>query len=227
MGLNTAGACGLMANLERESGFNPNLVGDSGTSYGLCQWHNVRWTKLKDFCNENGYDWTTLTGQLYYLKYELENDYPNTLAEIKGVSNNAQGAYDAAFSFCYNFERPANRTASSEKRGELAQGTYWPRYGFEKGTRAPTLKLYGETTSVSSRNKFAFYWSTGKGSFSAYKLFIVRCIDGTAAYNWGGMKQYETTADTKVQWINPAELSAGNYLAWVYGIDKSTGKRSV
>ncbi len=226
MGLNTAGACGLMANLERESGFNPNLVGDSGTSYGLCQWHNVRWTKLKDFCNENGYDWTTLTGQLYYLKYELENDYPNTLAEIKGVSNNAQGAYDAAFSFCYNFERPANRTASSEKRGELAQGTYWPRYGFEKGTRAPTLKLYGETTSVSSRNKFAFYWSTGKGSFSAYKLFIVRCIDGTAAYNWGGMKQYETTADTKVQWINPAELSAGNYLAWVYGIDKSTGKRS-
>lgn len=227
MGLNTAGACGLMANIEKESGFNPNLVSDSGTSYGICQWHNERWTSLKNFCNENGYDWKSITGQLYYLKYELETFYPNTFGEIKSVPNTAQGAYDAAFLFCYNFERPANKTASSEKRGELAKSTYWPRYGFKAGTRAPTLKLYGETTSVSSRDKFSFYWSTGKGTISAYKFFIVKCVDGAAEYDWNSMKQYEIAAtDKKVQWINPAELSAGNYLAWVYGVDKSTGKRT-
>ena len=38
--LSTAAACGVLANIEHESSFQPTIYGDKGTSYGLCQWHN-------------------------------------------------------------------------------------------------------------------------------------------------------------------------------------------
>ena len=66
MGLNTAAVCGILANIEKESDFNPHALGDSGTSYGICQWHNTRWTDLKNYCNNNGYDWTTIYGQVRF-----------------------------------------------------------------------------------------------------------------------------------------------------------------
>ena len=47
LGFNTAAACGVLANIEAESGFNPNIYGDGGTSYGICQWHAERMTNLQ------------------------------------------------------------------------------------------------------------------------------------------------------------------------------------
>ena len=71
MSYSSAAACGVLANIKAESDFNPNCYGDNGTSYGICQWHNSRFTALKNWCSQNGYDYTTLNGQLYYLKKEL------------------------------------------------------------------------------------------------------------------------------------------------------------
>ena len=135
MGFNTAGACGVLANIYKESAFNPNATGDRGTSYGICQWHNERWTTMQTWCEEKGYDWTTLEGQLQYLKYELSmNNYKvlwngKTIYNyISAVPNTAQGAYDAAYYWCYYFEVPANRESASQSRGNLAMETYWPEY---------------------------------------------------------------------------------------------------
>mgnify|MGYP002241708625 CR=1 FL=1 len=58
MGLNIAAASGILANIQAESGFNPNLYGDSGSSYGICQWHNDRFTALKNYTDK----WDTLQG---------------------------------------------------------------------------------------------------------------------------------------------------------------------
>lgn len=131
MGLNSAAACGVLANIEKESNFNPTLYGDNGTSYGICQWHNSRFDNLKNFCAKNGYSWKTLEGQLYFLKYELENQASTTghiLDKIEDVPNTAQGAYQAAYDWCYYFERPANKVAKSEARGTRAKEDYWPVY---------------------------------------------------------------------------------------------------
>ena len=89
MKLNTAAACGVLANIQAESSFNPDLKGDyqngQYTSYGICQWHADRWTNLKNYCNKNGYSWTTLNGQLNYLKYELStNQYNYIYRYLKG-----------------------------------------------------------------------------------------------------------------------------------------------
>lgn len=128
MKLNTAAACGVLANIEAESSFNPNAYGDNGTSYGICQWHVSRFTKLKNWCKNNGYSWKTLDGQLNYLKYELENDYVSVWIKLQSVRNSDTGAYEAGWYWCYHYEVPAERERKSEVRGNKAKKVYWVYY---------------------------------------------------------------------------------------------------
>lgn len=128
MGFNAAAACGVLSNVYSESGFRPTAYNSGGGSYGICQWTGSRYTRLKNYCSEHGYDYTTLTGQLYYLEYELKNSYPKVLSYMRGVENTASGAYDAGHYWCYNFEVPANRSSRSATRGSTAKSTYWPKY---------------------------------------------------------------------------------------------------
>ena len=128
MGYNVAAACGVMANIKYESDYKVTCVGDSGTSYGICQWHASRKTRLIDWCNSHGYDYTSLKGQLYFLQYELKTYYPAVHSKLKSVSNSAQGAYDAAYDFCYNFEAPASRASRSVTRANYARDNLWSKY---------------------------------------------------------------------------------------------------
>ena len=134
LGLNTAAACGVLANIYCESGFNPNALGDHGTSYGICQWHNDRYTKLKNYCSENGYDYRTLTGQLNYLSYELSNSYASTYRLLKSVFNDSEASYYAGYSWSYNFESPKNKATVSVTRGNLARDKYWASYSGDQGS---------------------------------------------------------------------------------------------
>lgn len=151
LGMNAAGACGVAANVAAESAFHPTASGDSGTSYGICQWHASRFTNLKTWCSENGKDYTTLDGQLWFLKYELEKSYSAVLTYIKSVANTAEGAYNAGYRWCMKFEIPANTEATSQKRGAAARDTYWPKYG--TGTTAATTGTTATTTTATTTKK--------------------------------------------------------------------------
>lgn len=134
LGLNLAGALGAVVNVGCESNFKTGAIGDSGTSYGICQWHAGRYTNLKNWCAANGLDYTTLDGQLWYMKHELETSYSAVLSYIRSVANTADGAYNAAYRWCLKFEVPANTEATSQKRGNIARDTYWPKYNGNTGT---------------------------------------------------------------------------------------------
>lgn len=174
MKLNIASACGVLSNIRSESGFDPTEYGDGGTSYGICQWHDSRFTDLKNYCKKNGYNYTSLTGQLNFLYYELKNSYKGTLNYLKKVSNSANGAYDAGYYWCYHFERPANKGSVSVTRGNYAKNTYWPKYGKTKpstpklssisatSTSALTLKWKAATNATS----YDIYRKKGNGSYS-------------------------------------------------------------
>lgn len=127
MGLNTAVACGILANVEKECSFRVTAASYDG-GYGIVQWTGVRNTRLKNWCQENDYNYATLEGQLWYLKYELEKHHPKTLKYLRTVENTPAGAYDAGHYFCYNFEIPASRAKRSVERGNLAKDKYWTRY---------------------------------------------------------------------------------------------------
>ena len=127
MGLNTAAACGILANVERECDFRINLTSYDG-GYGIVQWTGSRNRNLKNWCKKNGCDYQSLEGQLHFLEYELEGGYSKILKKLRKIENSPAGAYEAAYYFCYNFESPANRTQNSVRRGNIAKSTYWKKY---------------------------------------------------------------------------------------------------
>ena len=132
MGMPASSACGVIANIEHESNFNPNALGDGGTSYGICQWHNPsRWDQLIEFCNSNGYDWDTMDGQLYYLEYEITQGgeaYTGIYSVLMAQTDTSQGAYQAGYEWCVRFERPEDAESKAVNRGCSAQNNWYPRY---------------------------------------------------------------------------------------------------
>lgn len=160
LGLNSAAACGVLANIEAESGFRLENLGDSGTSFGLCQWHNSRYEQLKSFCIRQGYDYRTAEGQLNYLAYELRTQYQRTYAILRGVPNTSDGAYTAGYYWCYYFEVPATREESSLRRGRTAQLKYWVRYGGMGGSGEVEVdsRGYSGLLSQSIVSQYSFYW---------------------------------------------------------------------
>lgn len=131
-------ACGILANIYAETGgapynYDPNTTGDSGTSGGICGWHDGKdadnWTRLKNYCASHGYQWNTLEGQLNYLKYDLfeSGRFNDTRGRLMALENDMHGAWYAAYIFCYWYEGPANRVQSAIRRGSYAED-FWKKY---------------------------------------------------------------------------------------------------
>lgn len=153
MGLNHAGACGVLANIHLESNFNPVAVGDGGTSLGLCQWHLGRCTNLINYCTSAGVDYRSIEGQMKYLQHELETSYPHVLEYVRSVPDTAQGAYDAASYWCTYFEIPSETAARAAQRGNLAKSEYFPQtFEKEEAKTAKVKKSADEATTTSRLN---------------------------------------------------------------------------
>lgn len=121
-GLNAAAACGICGNVKHESGYKTDAVGDYGTSFGICQWHDDRGVNMKNFV---GSDWANnLTGQLDFLWNDLLTLLPSTLKKLQAVPNTAEGAKKAADIFVREFERPADPNGQSILRQASAESLF-------------------------------------------------------------------------------------------------------
>lgn len=138
MGLNTAAACGIMANIYYETNFTAD-ISVSGY-YGLFMYWSGLANELFTWCGNNGYDYTTVHGQMKFFDYKMESAYQSLLGTLRGLSNTADSAYSAADMFCRQFERPANASYEANKRGVYASGTLFPKYanGTGGGSDAPS-----------------------------------------------------------------------------------------
>ena len=108
-GFGNNGVAAVLSNIIAESGFDPNVIGDGGTSYGLCQWHEGRWDNLKSFTNE----WRTPAGQLQFLIHELKTGYSGLYSSLLAGSGSA---YDLANRYCTEFEVPADTYSTCAAR---------------------------------------------------------------------------------------------------------------
>jgi hypothetical protein len=102
-GLTAEQAAGIAGNLYAESKFNTAAVGDGGTSKGLAQWHNERWTNLVAWCESEGKDPYSVDGQLEFLWHELNTTESRALTKLKQT----QSPTEAAGAFTKWFERPS------------------------------------------------------------------------------------------------------------------------
>lgn len=128
MMLTPAAACGIMANIYRESSFRNYIK--SGSSYGLCQWMGERRSNLSKWCKANGLDYTTMYGQLSFMQYEIMSDekYLPLLEILYTLGNTEQDAHDAAREWCYKYEMPANIGDIGYERGLSARNDFYPIY---------------------------------------------------------------------------------------------------
>jgi len=101
-GLSREQAAGIAGNIQAESAFNPEAVGDSGKAFGLAQWRDGRRDNLNSWTEDNGYDVNSVDGQLEFLWWELNNSERNALTKLKQTDTPS----DAAYAFAKFYERP-------------------------------------------------------------------------------------------------------------------------
>ena len=127
LGYSPAAACGVMANIYKESSFRSEI--ESSGSYGLCQWLGERKQELIKWCKTNALDYTTTEAQLKYLKYELTLEkYSELDTLMRSFSNTEQDAYDAAREWCYKYESPSNAGIIGRDRGLISRDDFYPIY---------------------------------------------------------------------------------------------------
>ena len=123
---------GMLGNMQTESTINPCIwesldYGDTAQGYGLVQWTPA--TKLIEWANANGRDYTDIDTQLDRIIYEFNNgvqyyatdSYPVSASNFK--TSNESPEY-LAYCFLYNYERPAEYDQPNRK----TQARYWYDY---------------------------------------------------------------------------------------------------
>lgn len=105
MNCSRAVACGIMANIEAVSGYNPEArnpaSGDTINAYGLCQWTADRYAALKSFDTR----YNTVAAQMSFLRYELLTGEAKCWPQIINQEDSATGAYNAGVLFARLFLR--------------------------------------------------------------------------------------------------------------------------
>lgn len=125
--LPTAAVAGILANIQTESGFDANKVGDGGSAYGLCQWRGARLDAMVEYCDAEGINPVTADGQLAYLIHDLQEHYIYAYdLLLDECADSEEGCIRAAFYFCSQYEAPVNAEEVSPPREELAKNLVYP-----------------------------------------------------------------------------------------------------
>lgn len=119
----------VMANIEAESGFDPDGVeAGNGIGHGLCQWSFGRWSQLQSYASSIGKPWNDLNSQLDFLWGEMTGQGP--ASAFSNVQYNHAGFMavtdlkEATRYFGANFERPNEAYAHWDRRYASANKYY-------------------------------------------------------------------------------------------------------
>lgn len=229
MNLNSAAACGVMANIDQESDFNPRLViidSNGLLSGGLCQWNGGRFSRLRSHCAQKGVSYLSVEGQLSFLQKELDSKaYGYIYDYLKNVPNTAQGAYDAAHYWCYYFEVPAARYSKAISRGNAAKSKYWSTYGNKK-LNSIELSISEEDGSIDIDESLKFKCTSAGKDADKYVLRIAKKNTKTGEWNWAKAKVYNVSSSSLKKTLKASKLSEGEYKAYVRAENTATGTYS-
>ena len=166
-GLTPAGACGLMGNMQAESGMKSNIAQrgmtalsdeeytasaaewpvkfiHDGVGYGLCQW--TYWSRkqaLFNFAQERGASVGDEGMQAEFCISELKNDYPGLWALLCSVTD----IYTAASEVCTVYERPAvnNITVRAGYANQLSNRAKREEWGSAASSGVNPSVAYGDS----------------------------------------------------------------------------------
>jgi hypothetical protein len=184
-GLSVAGAAGIAGNMEVESQFKTNAIGDKGTSIGLVQWHNDRKNALFSWCEEKKLDPLSYEGQMSFLWFELETKFKSLTTYLETTEDPRA----AALEFAKKFERPA---VISSKRIEHAE-EFFNEYN-ESGGPIGTLKsIWNNVKTVAAVGAIMAAGSSAAGDDSVGRAYfgegsgkLPGATGGGLDGDWGG-----------------------------------------
>ena len=120
-GYSKAQAKGIVANIQRESGFDIDAVGDGGSSHGLFQWHADRASRMKAAVPDYANNWKAQID--YALQEHVGPQYKSSTAGMN--------AKDAAYWWMNKWEIPADRARGGPNHNKM--NGFIDSYGFQKG----------------------------------------------------------------------------------------------
>jgi len=109
-------AAGILANLQAESGMNPQAVGDSGKAYGVAQWHPDRQEAFRQWAGKDIRE-SSLAEQLDFVNHELKRGAERKAGALLAATKSAEQAGQVVSRY---YERPAAADAEAAKRGAAA-----------------------------------------------------------------------------------------------------------
>ncbi len=130
-------SAGLVANLMAESKLNPGAVGDSGTAFGIAQWHPDR---QANFAKWSGKDirQSTLQDQLAFVVHELTKGSEWRAGKMLHLAESAQRAGEIVSRY---YERPGLteeiRAREAASRGAAAAQIHQTTNITVNGTETP------------------------------------------------------------------------------------------
>jgi Phage tail lysozyme len=110
-------AAGLIANIEAESAFRADAVGDSGAAIGICQWHTDRQIAFRV---QFGFSirQASYAEQLQFVDFELRNGESGAGNALRRATT----PEEAGETVCTRYERPNDPDgAVSRHRGQRAR----------------------------------------------------------------------------------------------------------
>ena len=174
-GLTKAQACGILANIEYESSYNPNAW-YKNISYGLCQWQGDRLKVFQDTYKTEAQR-SSIYNQISFLFRELGDNEKNAYKKsiVPYTKNTAEDAYNVGYMFCLKFERPLDKTTNPVKRGNKAKELFAMNF---------TTTSSSSTTTSSTKKT------------STVKKTVTTTVSKLKTYTTG---RYKTTSKLKVR----------------------------
>ncbi len=168
-------AAGITANLQQESNFNPQAVGDKGKAVGLAQWHSDRQREFKRVFGKDLKD-ATREEQLEFVHYELtQGSERRAGAKLRKAKTRGE----AAATISQFYERPADVEGEKKRRAAMAE-----KYAAPVGTQtAATMDIIGNTkltggltagTNINTTNNFNI---TGTDAKSIGEAVVKKQVD--------------------------------------------------
>lgn len=222
--LNPFGVAGMMGNIRAESELKPTNLQDrfnttlkmtddeytravdngsySSTQfindkagYGLCQW--TYWSRkrdLYDYLKKNGLSIGNLSGQLNFMKLEMETNYPTLVSSLKS----AKSVLDASNAVLFVYERPGDQSKKvQDLRASYGQELYNEFGGKNMGKRITRTALLNATMDFANRCRIEHWKYFDSHSWTDNGVSCDRLFAKTLKFYFDVDNQPEGGCDTK------------------------------
>ena len=113
-------ACGILGNIQHESGFDPGARGDGGSAYGLAQWHPDRQEAFQRRFGRS-IQGSSLEDQTRFITFEMHDGTERAAGDALLHATTPEGAADIV---CRKYERPLDRDGELRKRAQSARAFF-------------------------------------------------------------------------------------------------------